>query len=69
MLFSTIQEKVIDPFVIYKDGNFDYPSLRDSLCDALFGKQLARLEQACKVSMPGFFWFDLFCFVLFCFYP
>ena len=39
--------------MIYKGGNFDYPSLRESLCDALFGKQLARLEQASKVSISG----------------
>jgi hypothetical protein len=39
---------VIDPFVVYR-GDFDYPSLRSALCDALYAKDVARLEEATKV--------------------
>ncbi len=45
---SLAQDKNIDPFVIYK-GTIDYPSLRDTVSEAVFGKQIEKLEEATKV--------------------
>ncbi len=46
--FSLTQDKNIDPFVIYK-GTIDYPSLRDTVSEAVYGKQIEKLEEATKV--------------------
>ncbi len=45
---SLAQDKNIDPFVIYK-GAIDYPSLRDTVSEAVYGKQIEKLEEATKV--------------------
>ena len=56
MIFSplflclNVQEKVIDPFVIYT-GRKEYSTLREVLTEALNAKQVENLEEVTQVRM------------------
>ena len=34
----------MDPFVIYQESGSDYPSVRDIVCDAMYGRQCDALK-------------------------
>ena len=53
-----VQEKVIDPFVIYKE-KIRYTSLRDLISSTLFGRQMEGLNEAAQVRLArlfAYFW-------------
>lgn len=48
MFFVLLQDKVIDPFVVYKDI-LNYSSLKEVLNEALFAKQIDTLTEDTQV--------------------
>lgn len=48
VMFVFMQEKIIDPFVIY-EGSTNYSSLRKVVFEARYGRQVEKLVEAVKV--------------------
>lgn len=50
--FLHMQEKVIDPFVMYS-ADVHYSALREAISTAVFAKQIANLDEATKVCLAN----------------